>query len=486
MNAASCKIVAFSSILCLVASQIHAVRAAQNNGVVLNPTLGAVAAKAFSRGFTPGLAVAVVHDGELIYAEGFGYADVARKERVTPETPFAIGSLTKQMTALIALKLVQDHRLALGDGIARWLPMLPNARTITVRELLNQTTGLHNYPNLVEHRWPTRGNIPIARLLAIMAKDRPDFAPGARWEYSNTNYTALAAIEAAVTGVPYGTLLRRDIFTPLRMTHSEYGFAGQALPGVAAPFLLAKRRFRAVPVGQRLSLDLYSGAGGVVASADDLARWDRALLEGHLLDPAMNRLWWSPGRLADGSATNYGMGWVIDQLDGRRELWHNGFAPGAGGLCFNALFPDERLGIVVLANAGSFAANGDAPLRRLVSAIARAALPAAFVERSKAGEDLAITRRVEALWAAYGAGKPPLVEMEPAFAALFTPAFTASLAKSIGGLGSPKRWVFLGRSALGGGLTLYRYRVELANGTSPTFAVAIDSAGKIAGSRLLP
>ena len=486
MNAASYKVVAVTSILCLVASQTYAVRAANDDGVVPNPTLGAVAAKAFSRGFTPGLAIAVVHDGKLIYAEGFGYADVAGKERVTPRTPFAIGSLTKQMTAMIALHLVQEHRLALDERVARWLPMLPNAQTMTVRELLNQTSGLHNYPYLAEHRWPTRGSIPIARLLAILAKDRADFVPGARWEYSNTNYTALAAIERAVTGVPYRRLLQRRIFMPLQMRESGYGFAAQSLPGLAAPFVSTANGFQPVPAAQRLSLDLYSGAGGVVASAGDLARWDIALLGGHLLDPAMNRLWWSPGRLADGSATNYGMGWVIADLDGRRELWHNGFAPGAGGFCFNALFPKEGLGIVLLSNAGSYAANGDRPLRELVAGLARAALPAAFVERSAAGEEPAVTRRVEALWAAYGAGKPPLAEMEPGFAAIFTPAFTASLAKGIGDLGSPKRWVFLGRSALGGGVTLYRYRVELANGTSPTFAVAIDSLGEIAGSRLLP
>lgn len=470
----------------LLALVPHSASAAHDDGVVPNPALGAVAAKAFARAFTPGLAVAVVHDGKLVYAEGFGYAGPARSERVTPQTPFAIGSITKQMTALLALRLVQQHRLALDVPIARWLPMLPNARAITVREVLNQTSGLHNYPNFAEHRWPTQGRIRLARILAILAKDRSDFVPGTRWEYSNANYTALAAIESAVTGVSYGTLLRREIFSRLRMKRSGYGVSAQALPGIAVPFLAAKNGFQPVPATQRLSLDLYSGAGGVVASADDLARWDIALLGGHLLTPAMDRLWWSPGRLADGAATQYGMGWVVGRLDGQRELWHNGFAPGAGGFCWNALFPDTGLGIVVLTNAGSFAAAGDAPLRRLVAAIARAALPSAFAERPAAGENPAVTRLVEALWAAYGAGKPPLAEMAPGFAALFTPSFTASLAQGVGPLGTPKRWVFLGASALGGGATLYRYRLELANGTTPTFAVAIDSAGKIAGSRLLP
>ena len=471
---------------CSIAASIEPARADCGAVGVPDARLGSVAAKAYARHFTPGLAVAVVQNGRIRYAEGFGYADTARKVSVTPQTPFAIGSLSKQFTAAIALQLVEQRRLALDDTIARWLPMLPNARTITVRELLNQTSGLHNYPYLAEHPWPTTGRIHIARLLKFMALDRPDFAPGSKWEYSNTNYTALAAIEAAVTSQSYRRLLERGIFAPLKMRQSGLGYLAQRALHPATPFLADASGISPIPPAQRLSLDLYSGAGGIVSSADDLARWDIAVLGGRLLDPAMRRLWWSPGHLADGSETSYGMGWVIADLDGRRELWHNGFAPGAGGFCYNALFPQEGLAVVVLSNSGSFAANGDAPLRRLVAALARAALPAAFNEHAAPAEDPRITRRVAALWAAYQECKPPFASMEPAFAALFTPAFTRSLAQSIGALGAPNRWVFLGKRGLGGGLTLYRYRAELRDGSSPTFVVAIDAAGKIAGSRLLP
>ncbi len=486
MNATIPKIFITLLLSCSIAASIAPTSADCDVVGVADAALGSIAARAYTRHFSAGLAVAVVRNGKLAYAEGFGFADPSRVVPVTPQTPFAIGSLSKQFTAAIALQLVEQHRLALDDTIARWLPMLPNARTITVRELLNQTSGLHNYPDLAEHPWPTGGRIHIARLLRFMALDRPDFSPGSRWEYSNTNYTALAAIESAVASRPYAALLQQRIFSRLKMSQSGLGYLAQRGLHPAVPFLAGASGIEPVPPAQQLSLDLYSGAGGIVSSADDLARWDIALLGGRLLGPAMNRLWWSPGRLADGAATNYGMGWVIADLDGRRELWHNGFAPGAGGFCFNALFPREGLAIVILSNTGGFAVDGDAPLRHLAAQLARAALPADFVERAAPGEDPAVTRRVEALWAAYRARKPPLAEMEPAFAALFTPAFTGSIAKGIGALGTPKRWVFLGKSVLGAGLTLYRYRIELRDGSSPIFAVAIDGAGKIAGSRLLP
>ncbi len=480
------KAIAAVCLSCSMASSIGTARADGRVPGVADPALAPIAAKAFARHFTAGLAVAVVQGGRIRYAEGFGSADPSGTLPVTPQTPFAIGSLTKQFTAAIALQLVEQRKLALDESIARWLPMLPNARTITVRELLAQTSGLHDYPYLAEHPWPTTGRIHIAQLLDFMALDRPDFSPGSRWEYSNTNYTALAAIEAAVTSQSYRTLLQRRIFSPLKMSQSGLGFAAQRALRPATPFLTDGSGISPVPPARRLSLDLYSGAGGIVSSADDLARWDIALLGGRLLDPAMRRLWWSPGRLADGTTTSYGMGWVVAELDGRRELWHNGYAPGAGGFCFNALFPKEGLAVVILSNTGSLAAEGDAPLRSLAAKLARAALPSAFAERAAPGEDAAVTGRVEALWAAYQAGEPPLAEMEPTFAALFTPAFTRSLAKEIGALGSPKRWIFLGKSGLGAGMTLYRYRAELGDGSSPTFAVAIDAAGKIAGSRLLP
>ena len=140
--------------------------------------------------------------------------------------------------------------------------------------------------------WPKQGAIATAYLVSILATDKPDFAPGARFEYSNTNYLALAAIVAQVSGKPYGEYLQEQVFRPLGMTASGNGFAAQH--GLA------------VPVGGQgdprrpLSLDLFEGAGSVVSTAEDLLRWDQALLDGRLLKPESMRLLWTAGEPAAG------------------------------------------------------------------------------------------------------------------------------------------------------------------------------------------
>ncbi|MHB8179135.1 MAG: serine hydrolase domain-containing protein [Vulcanimicrobiaceae bacterium] len=470
----------------IIASPVLAAQVPAKSASVMNPAIDAVVTSALAQRFTHGLAVAVVHNGQVIYARGFGYAGIGKRSPVTPQTPFAIGSLTKQFTALLALQLVQEHKLSLDATIARWLPMLPNARTITVRELLNQTSGLHNYPLLSEHPWPLHGTIHLKQLLVFMAQDHPDFAPGMRWEYSNTDYTALAAIVSDVTGQPYSTLLDQRIFHPLQMTHSGYGYAAQQRLHPALSFMSSPTGIAALPKSQRVSLDLFSGSGGIVTSASDLARWDMALLAGRLLNAKSRALWWTPGRLADGAPTTYGMGWVVSRFHGERELWHNGFAPGAGGMCYNALFPQLGLGIVVLSDTGSFSPGADTRLGDLVGAIALTVAPEVAHLSASPGADAAITALVRTLWADYAAGRPPLAEMESSFAKLFTPAFIAQLSAGVRAYGTPHEWIYLGKQMLGNGITMYRYRLELANGSTPTFAIGLDAAGRIAGTQLFP
>jgi D-alanyl-D-alanine carboxypeptidase len=121
--------------------------------------IDALAEDVLASGGAPGFAVAVVRDGAIAYARGFGMRDVERRLPVTPETPFAIGSISKGFTAAAVLWLSHDGKLALDDRLAEYEPHLPNAGAITVRQLLNQTSGLHNYPLLSEHAWPLRGTI---------------------------------------------------------------------------------------------------------------------------------------------------------------------------------------------------------------------------------------------------------------------------------------------------------------------------------------
>ncbi len=353
--------------------------AAQDPG---RATFDSIGAQSLANGRAPGFSMAVVLHGRIVYARGFGIADLARRTPVATGTRFAIGSLSKQFVAAAILRLVERGSLSLDDHLAGYLPRMPKAQRITVRELLNQTSGLHNFPRTDEHHWPLQGVIAPASLFSILRTDTADFAPGTRWAYSNTNYAALADIVAQEAGRPYATWLRREIFAPLHMDASGAGYAVQA--GTATPYQgtgVFTKQFT-------LSLDLFYGAGDIVSSATDLARWDIALLQGRVLDAASMHDLWTAGQLADGTPVNYAMGFVPASLAGHREVWHNGLAPGAGGYCYNAIFPDDGLAVIVLSNGLNFAGEPE----RMVRSVLEAYFPDARQTSSARAAEASVSR----------------------------------------------------------------------------------------------
>lgn len=349
-------------------------------------TFDSIGAQSLANARAPGFSLAVVRQGRIVYARGFGIADLARRTPVTAGTRFAIGSLSKQFAAAAILRLVERDSLTLDEHLADYLPDMPNAQRITLRELLNQTSGLHNFPRTDEHHWPLQGVIAPASLFAILRTDSADFAPGTHWAYSNTNYAALAWIVAQTSAVPYATWLRRELFTPLHMSASGSGYAAQA--GTATPYQgtgVFTKQFT-------LSLDLFYGAGGIVSSATDLASWDIALLQGRVLDAASMHDLWSAGQLADGTPVTYAMGFVPASLAGHREVWHNGLAPGAGGYCYNAIFPDDGLAVIVLSNGLNFTGEPERIVRSVLEAYVRDARQASSVRAPDASVSRAQTQ----------------------------------------------------------------------------------------------
>ncbi len=314
----------------------------------------AIGTQAFEEQRTPGFAFAVLWRGQLVFAKGYGIADVAGKTPVTPATRFAIGSITKQFTAAAVLMLAEQGKLTLDDRLAEYVPTMPNANTITLRMLLNQDSGLHNYPNTREHNWPIAGRISPEKIIAILQTDKPDFAPGEKWAYSNTNYALLAYVVTRASGMAYEDFLAHNIFSKVGMHDSGSGFAAQE--GTATPYEGKAGDFHEAK--PRISLDLFYGAGSMVSTAEDLARWDAALMGNTLLKPESLLALWTNGTLPDGQPVKYAMGFIATSIGQHREVWHNGYSPRAGGYCFNAIFPDDELAVVVLANAPDAAFRG--------------------------------------------------------------------------------------------------------------------------------
>src|SRR5436309_647359 len=176
---------------------------------------------------SPGFAFGVMRDGKLVFARGYGLADLDTKIPITPETDFRLASVSKQFTAMAVMLLVHDGKLRYDQTLTEIFPQFPHyGSKITVRHLLNHTSGLRAYEEIYDKQ--TAGtplnNIPQlhdADVLRILEQQTSgSFAPGERWEYSNSGYSVLATIVERVSGISFSDFLRQRIFEPLEMSHT--------------------------------------------------------------------------------------------------------------------------------------------------------------------------------------------------------------------------------------------------------------------------
>jgi D-alanyl-D-alanine carboxypeptidase len=234
-------------------------------------------------------AVLLVRDGDRTVRLVSGYGNLKPRTRMRPGDRFRVGSVTKAFVATVVLQLVRERKLSLGDDVERRLPgVVPNGRNITVRQLLNHTSGLFNYTEdrtfvTAAIRNPLRVWRP-REIVAIATAHRPYFAPGAGWRYADTNYFVLGLIVEAATRRPLGTELRNRIFQPLRLRATTFDNAARIAGRHAHGYFL--RPLVDVSVG---SPSVEWAAGALVSNADDLARFFRALLGDRLLRPHLLR-----------------------------------------------------------------------------------------------------------------------------------------------------------------------------------------------------
>jgi D-alanyl-D-alanine carboxypeptidase len=432
----------------------------------------------------PGFSLAVWYKGQ-VFASGYGYADVASNAPVTPNTRFSIGSITKQFTAASILLLAERGKLSLDDRLNRFLPEMPNADKITLRMLLNQTSGLHNYPLTTEHNWPLEGQIDEKRLFAILKTDKPDFAPGEKWEYSNTNYAVLAEVVSKSSGMSFDQFMRQSIFTPLVMTASGVGY--QAQKGIATPYEGTPGDF--APTAMPISLDLFYGAGNIVSSANDLMRWDAALIGGGLLKPASMRELWTAGKLANGEAVNYAMGFVPASIAGHRELWHNGYAPLTGGYCLNAIFPDDQLAVVVLSNSPDAVFRG-LPEQMVHNVLAmidrRVSAPPQVSSVEGTEEDNRTQVLVRKLFEEISGGKVDRSVLSSEMNAALTTAQLTEASKQLSVLGHMIQMSLKERTQLGNGTARYYVYLAFFTGGTREVLITVTSEGKVSGFQVVP
>ena len=311
----------------------------------------------------PGAAVAVRLGDEVIHSGAHGLANVEWGVPIDTDTVFRIGSITKQFTAAAILRLAAEGLLAIDDPIERHLPDYPvGERRITVRHLLNHTSGIKSYsalPNLADF---VRKDLSLSELIDVFKATPPDFAPGERYLYNNSGYILLGAIIEALSGESYEAYLAETFFEPLGLTRTCYLHEAPIVPKRASGYAMTPGLRNAPP----LSMNLPHAAGALGSTVGDLLAWEKALRSGKAVSPDDYTAMTTPGRLDDGTPLGYGFGLTSQLYRGHRIVGHSG---GINGFLSDLLYwPEHDLTVVVLSNSSAF------PVQQASYGLARLAL----------------------------------------------------------------------------------------------------------------
>jgi CubicO group peptidase (beta-lactamase class C family) len=278
----------------------------------------------------PGAAVLVLRDGAVVHSKAYGLASVEQAVPNTPSTRFRLASVSKSFTALLVLQLVEQGRVRLDDPLEKFLPGAVGGDSMTIHHLLSHTAGMPDFMSFDEA-------LKLPR----------EYPPGDRLNYSNLGYTALGRVIEKVTGKPYESVLREAILDPLGMKDSGAGW--QALPpqNRAVGYLFD-------PAEKTMTLadttDADPPSGGLYSTAEDMARWVKGLLDGRIVSPATLEKAWTPVALNDGRRGAYGYGFMLAPYRGLSQVAHGGDISGFNS--FIAIYPTEKLAVVVLSNVG--------------------------------------------------------------------------------------------------------------------------------------
>jgi CubicO group peptidase (beta-lactamase class C family) len=296
-----------------------------------------------------GLNAAVVENGATVLAEGFGTRSLLTGEPVTPDTMFAIGSITKQFTATCILLLAEDGRLAVTDKVAKYYPGLTRAADITLLDLMNHVSGYPDYYPLDFVDRPMARPTPSDDVIRRFGTRPLDFEPGSRYSYSNTGYLILGRVIEKVSGESYEAFLSRRILKPLGLTRTVYE------PDPASPSCALGHMSFWLGAPEVVPLEgkgWVAAAGALFSTPTDLAAWDLALIGGRVLKPESFKLMISPRRLNDGSLSNYGCGLAVGERGGTVVLSHSGAVNGFYAL--NVVVPATRSAAVLFSNLSSY------------------------------------------------------------------------------------------------------------------------------------
>jgi CubicO group peptidase (beta-lactamase class C family) len=324
----------------------------------------------------PGFAVLVRKDGHTVFERGFELRDLRTKAKIDARTNFRLASFTKQFTAMAIMLLVHGGKLRYDETLTEIFPDFPEyGKTITVRNLLNHTSGLPDYEDLMDAveklkgpTWTPEKQIRDEEVLELLKRETSGkFAPGTNWSYSNSGYVVLGFVVAKVSGESYGEFLHQKVFAPLKMNHTIVFQKGKnKVVNRAFGHTKEKGAFKET---DRSPTSATLGDGGIYSNLEDLAKWDDALQNHTLLSEKEFQPALTPAKLADGSdphwpkepnddnlhpelPVSYGFGWFLDpyliQSQAHARMWHTGSTVGFYSVIER--FTDAHLSVIILSN----------------------------------------------------------------------------------------------------------------------------------------
>ena len=303
----------------------------------------------FTRGVSPGAAVAVVRDGKTLLAKGYGMASLEHRTPITPTTVFDVASVSKQFAGLAVAMLVAEGRVKLTDDIRKYIPEFNAGQTITVNHLVHHTSGLRDWPGTLSLAgWRFDDVISFDQILRMAYNQRSlNFVPGAEYTYSNTGYTLLAELVARVTGKSFRVWTDENLFRPLGMTNTHFrDDHTRMVPNRAFGYGRRPDGTFAATSNNLMAL----GSSSLFTTVEDLAKWVANFDDGKVGGAEAMKLMRTTTPLNDGSENAYAFGISHGKYRGKNTLSHSG--GWASFATYVMYFPEQRFSVIVLGNSG--------------------------------------------------------------------------------------------------------------------------------------
>jgi len=393
----------------------------------------------------PSASIAVIKDGKLAFAQAFGKASIDPDRPATPDTRYAVGSISKQFTVAAILYLQEQGKLSLDDKVSKYFPSLTRANEVTIRELLSHTSGYEDYApqDYIIPEW--KKATTSGEILDRWAAKPLNFDPGTKWQYSNTNFVLAGEIFEKASGQKLLDFLKEKIFDPLAMRSA--GDCSVSSPNDAAAYT----RYAGGPPRpvDREGPGWYFAAGELCMTPSDLARWDMAFLQKKILSARSYDEFTREVKLKNGDATHYALGLSVGEFQSIPTIYHGGEV--SGFLALNTVFPTRNGAVIVLTNEDGINLIG--PLSAQIST-------AVFLTEDPPASEKD-TQQVRAILDGLSAGKLDRSLFTANANSYFSHTAIEDYQQSLGSLGELKSVTRVNES-LRGGMIHRSYRAEYA------------------------